>query len=528
MSAHDADLIVVGSGHNGLVCAAYAARAGYQVLVLERREDVGGAVCTRDMFGGYKIDVGGSLHCLIHATPIYTDLALNRYGLEYIELDPILSVPCLDGNQFYLYRDLEQSCQSIATLCEEDAERYYRYVKKWQPLNNAVFELFLQRPTLSNIFKKIVLPAHGFRMKERMLVIKDILKSYGDTITETLTDPRIRAAMTWWAAQSGPPPTAPASAELFAWQSMLHTIGAFRPKGGSGMLSVALRRYIEAHGGTVLTEHAVEKIIVKNNRACGVQVASNRSLSARAIVANAHVQIVFNTLLQEWTPPSLRAIINTLSIGNGFGMVVRCATDTLPVYRTSPQENSRITKGIQLLCPSVEYLTDAYADYMRGIPSQNPAALAMTFSAIDPTLAPTGKHILFVWGQYYPYRLRAHASWKRIETQEAEKLLGVVEQFAPGTREQISNYYCQSPERIAELHAMPHANVMHIDMSIDNMFCFRPHPLLSRYKTPLPGLFLASAGMHPGGGIYGAAGYNCSAVVLRYLSKSNLRTRCQN
>jgi phytoene dehydrogenase-like protein len=193
--------------------------------------------------------------------------------------------------------------------------------------------------------------------------------------------------------------------------------------------------------------------------------------------------------------------------------------DALPRYDVSDASNDEIVKGMQLLCPSTDYLNRAYGDYLGGVPSRDPAAIGMTFSAIDPTLAPEGKHTLFIWGQWYPYRLAGNGSWNEIEQREVEKLLGVVERFAPGTREQVRDIYVQTPPGIEEKHNMPNANVMHVEMSIDQMFMFRPLPELAGYKTPLKNLYIANAGMHPGGGIFGAAGYNCADVVRRSLRR---------
>jgi len=355
------------------------------------------------------------------------------------------------------------------------------------------------------------------RARERMGLLASLRQSYGDIIRHTFKNNHIQGALAWWAAQSGPPPHEKSSAEFFGWQSMLHEIGAYRPRGGSGMLTQALARCIRDHGGIIMPSTEVAKIIVRESRVQGVETARGNSIYAPAIVASAHIKIVFEELLREWTPPRVQKRIAGLNIGNGFGMVLRCATDRLPRYHRDSAINNRLTTAIQLLCPSLHYLEESYNDFANGIPSKNPAVLAMTFSSVDCTLAPKGKHLLFIWGQYYPYRLRSPLCWKDIAQQEADKLIDVVERAAPGTRDSIRDCYIQSPPEISQLHSMPCANIMHIEMTMKSMLTRRPHRTLRNYHTPLRGLFLANAGMHPGGGISGAAGYNCHIDLLRFL-----------
>lgn len=513
------DIVIIGSGHNGLVAGAYLAKWGYKVTVLERRSTIGGAVCTEEMFGGFQMDVGGSAHFMIHHTPIVEDLELARYGLEYIPLDPFMSAPFDDGSSISFYQDLDETCRSIARISEHDAEAYYEFIRTWQPLNEAIFELFLKPPTMRNFGSTIILRKFSDRGLPRIDMLRSLFKSYGRLINETFEDERTRAALAWWGAQSGPPPIDAASAEFIGWHSVIHKKGPARPRGGSGMLTRALAAYITDHGGAVLPDNEVAEILVENDRAVGARTVHGEVFTAKRVISNAHIWVTFLNLLDHWISADLRSRIRRIHVGNGFGMVVRAAMERLPEYRLTDASNDEILRGLQLLSPTTQYLNDAYADYVRGEPSRDPAVVAMTFSAIDPTLAPEGKHTLFLWGQYYPYRLREGLNWTEIERREAEKLFRVIDQFAPGTSDALIDMYIQSPPAISEKHNMPNANVMHVEMLIDQMFMFRPLPELSKYAMPLKGLFMANAGMHPGGGIFGAPGYNCAHEVRRSLRK---------
>jgi phytoene dehydrogenase-like protein len=279
-----------------------------------------------------------------------------------------------------------------------------------------------------------------------------------------------------------------------------------------------MARCFEHHGGELRLNAAVEKIELENNTVKSILLENSEQLRAKRIVSNAHVHTLFLKLIgAENLPNGLAERIKNIRIGNGFGMIVRCAVSELPDYLSAPNggKPSDCHHGLQLLCPSMEYLERSYADYLNGIPSKNPGALAMTFSSVDPTLAPAGKHTLFVWGQYYPYELANGEKWENIQEREADKLIDVVNSYAPNVKKSIIDRFVQSPLDLEQRIGLLRGNVMHVEMDFDQMFLFRPLPEMSQYKTPIKNLYLTGASTHPGGGVFAASGYNTAKVVLR-------------
>lgn len=515
----DFDAILIGAGHNALVCGGYLAKAGYRVLVLERRGIVGGAVVTEEIVPGYRFDLGGSAHILINHTPIVEDLQLARFGLEYLELDPLFFAPFPDGTSITVWRDVERTCESIARVCPADADAYRGFMQQWTPVAEAMVRSFQHPPTVANLARHLVL---GSGLRGRPQGITDMVRSYGEVIRRSFQSEQVRALVAWMAAQSGPPPGEPFTAPFALWHPMYHVSGIRRPRGGSGMLTQALARMIEAHGGQIQTGTPVRRILTERGRAVGVESDGGQRWTARAVVSGAHVLTTMSLLSETALAPRARQLLERVRVGNGFGMVLRCAMDELPDYLAQPTPASGRGPqhhGLQFICPSLDYLNAAYADYLKGSPSEQPALIAMTFSAVDPTLAPPGKHVMFLWGQYYPYELSGGRSWDAMAERTADRMLQTLALYAPNVKHAVTDRLIETPLYLERELGLPRGNVMHLEMSVDQMFLMRPALTMSNYRGPVKGLYLTGASTHPGGGIMGAAGRNAARVVARDLGR---------
>ncbi len=520
------DAIIIGSGHNGLTTGCYLAKNGYKVLALERRDTIGGAVCTETMFQseenphGFRMDVGSSVHVMIHQTGIIEELELEKYGLEYIDMDPIMSYPVPTGKGvIHFWKDVDRTLESISKVAPEDVANYKEFIKFWGKINKGVLKTFMSSPTGGNIVstmaKQQMREGSMFDKGDHMAGLQKILSSYGKVVNDAFESPYMRAAILWFAAQSGPLPDHSATGDFAGWQSMLHESGAKHPRGGSGMLTQAMKNLIVAHGGEVKADSPVSSILIENGEAIGVQTESGDEYRAPIIISNAHVQTTMLKLVgKEHLEDSMITKVKNIHVGNGFGMVIRCAVEELPEYTAAPGD-PHIHNGIQLLAPSVQYMNNAIGDYMQKRPPEKPAVLAMTFSAIDPDVAKDGKHTMFVWAQWHPYELANGVKWDDIREREAQKIYDVVVDYAPNMKDKLIDWYIQSPLDIERKHGLLRGNVMHVEMSFDQMFMFRPIPEMSNYETPIKNLYLSSASCHPGGGVFGAAGYNAAQVILK-------------
>jgi phytoene desaturase len=514
----DYDVIVVGAGHNALVCAGYLAKAGYHVGVVERRDKVGGAVVTEEHVPGYRFDLGGSAHMLIHHTPVVDDLKLKDYGLEYIKVDPIFFAPFPDGTSISVYQDVDKTCQSIAQISPEDAIAYRKFIDYWWTFAEGMVDSFLNPPTPWNLVRYMAIES-GLWVNP-LVRMNDVRKGHGQIVREWFKSEKVRAMIAWMAAQSGPPPGESFSAPLALWFPMYHVAGMRRPKGGSGMLTQALGKMLEDHGGAIHLNAPVKEILVENGRARGIETEDGTRLFARqAVVSGAHIRVTMR-LLGDSAPEWSRKRVEAVRTGNGMGMIVRYAMNELPNYTARPTPDGGPGEhhgAIQFICPTVKTLEDAYDDFLRGEVSRRPALAVMTVSAVDPTLAPPGKHVMFLWGQYHPYELASGENWDEIGKREGDRMLHILAEYAPNVADAVVGELVETPLYLERTLGLVKGNIMHLEMSSDQMFFLRPALQMGTYRGPVAGLYLTGASTHPGGGIMGAAGRNAAHVVRQDL-----------
>jgi phytoene dehydrogenase-like protein len=514
-------VVVVGSGHNGLVAACYLARAGLSVEVVESDDVLGGAVSTVERWPGVRVDRGSSAHVIVRQSGIVEDLDLPAHGLRYIDCDPWGFAPAPspndpgpDGQPLVFSVDLDATCASIAAACgPEDAAAYRRFVEVWAPRSRAVAASFGRRPNAAGLIRSfwpMGAPSGDRPRTSGGDLAVDFLGSGDALLDRWFASERLKAALAWFGAQSGPPMSEPGTAAMVAWATLLHDVPPGHPVGGSGGLTSALRRRLESDGGRVVLGDGAARLLVEDGRVTGVETVSGRRLTAPAVVAACHV-LVTRSLAGEHAPPALADAAPPL--GNGFGLVVRALTDALPAYPGVPAERS--LQGLQLLCTDRADLAAAHGDWAAGRLPRFPVPLAMCFSATDGTLAPPGQHVVTVWGQWYPYALADGADWAALAEVEAGRLIDAVDRYAPGFAKSIQRLYVQTPLELERELSLPRGNVMHVEMGLASMFAFRPTPALSGYTVPgLPGLYLAGASTHPGGGVSGNSGRTAARVLL--------------
>ena len=517
------DVVVVGSGHNALVAACYLAREGLDVEVVERDTVLGGATSTVERWPGYAVDRGSSAHIMIRHTGIVEDLDLASCGLRYLDMDPWGFAPFGPPDEqvaLTFHVDLERTCASIEAVCGgRDADAYRAFARAWGARNQAIFTAFQDVPTFARVGRHLASAGRvakrggrtGLEMSREFLLPGDHL------LDEHFGDERLKTALSWLGAQSGPPSHEVGTGDLVGWNPLMHLVPPGRAVGGSGSLTTALAERLRRLGGSLrLGDGAAAITRGPGGAVDAVVTTGGERIATRAVLAGCHVLTTFELL---GDPALLDRVRTRVRIGNGLGMVVRLGTTDLPRYpaatpAAAPGAGSSPYGALQLLAPSRTALRRAHGEFVAGLPPADPAVLLMSFSAIDPSIAPPGRHNITAWAQWHPYALSNGENWDATAEREGEKIIAQVEKAAPGFTDTIEHVHVQTPLDLERELGLLRANVMHVEMGLDAMFMYRPLPELAGYRGGVDGLYLTGASTHPGGGVFGASGRSAARVLL--------------
>jgi len=533
------DAIVVGAGHNGLVTAAYLARAGWRVLVLERRSLVGGACVTEEVFPGYRVSTAAYLVSLLQE-PVVRDLELRRFGYEVLPKDPAYFAPYLDGRHLFMYADQRRTCEELARFSRKDAERYPAYEQFIERIANFVEPMLLEAPP--NLPPRrpadfAALSRLGLRLlRQKPTDVGDLARMFTASAREVLdswfeADELKLALATDGVIGTNGGPSSPGTAYVLL-HHVMGGVGGVRGlwgfvRGGMGALSEALRRASQAAGAELRTEAGVTRIAVQDGQVVGVVLADGTDYRARTIISNADPKRTFLGLVgRACLPPEFAAQIDAYRC-EGSSFKINLALGELPNYSALPGTClGPQHRGTTHICASLDSLEHAWDDAKYGAPSREPLLEITIPTAYDQSLAPPGKHIMSIFAQYTPYRL-SHGVWD--DTARAafvERAIGLLEQYAPNIRGAIEHVHALSPLDLEREYGLTGGNIFHGDLRLDQLFAFRPVAGWARYATPIRGLFLCGSGTHPGGGVTGAPGHNAARLLLsRYAAGRPLRRR---
>jgi len=513
------DVIVAGAGHNSLLTAAYAARAGFKVLVLEGADRIGGdTACEELTLPGFIHDPCSTAHNLIQSNPLMRDneLQLDRYGLRYLYPDPVFTMPFRDGRSITMWRDLDRTCAELARFSSRDADAYRRLLKDWQSMAPVVND---ERENAPRPPDEVIARTRASAVGEAMLAIRQ--SSALEVIEERFDEEHVRAFFAWIAFMTLHPLDEPDSGLMaFSLVAGRQRFSWILPEGGSDRLPKALARIVEEHGGTILTSAPVSRIVVEGGRATGVVTADGASYSARkAVVSTIHLTQLPGIVGEENLAAAYRAGIARWKPSVSM-FASHYALSEAPRFNAEGGAMESVTMGGLDSLSSLRRMLAAYR--LGRVDLEQPVLLAITPTVIDPSRAPAGKHT-FKLISFLPYELmEGPAHWDAIKEQVADRLF---EALAPMTANLstriVLGRHVASPLDMERRNPANWRGSCHGGASTaDQSGYLRPVEGWSSYRTPVEALYQTGACTHPGGSVSGLPGRNCATVLLNDLGSS--------
>jgi phytoene dehydrogenase-like protein len=503
-----ADIVVAGAGHNSLVTAAYLAKAGFEVLVVEARRVVGGNTATEELtLPGFLHDSCSTAHNLIQASPAIRELGLEEYGLEYLQPDPVVHIPFPDGTWLTQWRDLDRTCEEFAKFSRRDAEAYRRLIEDYD-VAKVTFGAYRNNPVGGA-------PPPGEALDGRWR--RRLAMSAWDVVRTEFEDWHTRAFMLWMSVMTVQPADRPGTGPLaysltYGRQQHSWTL----PRGGSAALPLALARLIEERGGSFVTGKRVVGLVLEEGRCAGVETEEgDRYLARRAVVSTIHPKHLVEMAPSEAWTDEFRFGVETWRAGIAL-FPIHLATTEAPAFAVDGGTLAPVASGI---APSVDRLLRMGPDAERGLlADDDPVLLVVCATVADPSRAPGGRHVLRVIG-FQPYDLAngGPARWDEVKEEVADRNLAQLRRFAPNvTDETILARVVKSPVDLERMNAHNWHGTCHGgDLAPAQSGALRFQP-----RTPIPGLYQTGATTHPGGSVSAAPGRNTAAVLLADLGTS--------
>jgi beta-carotene ketolase (CrtO type) len=533
------DVIIIGAGHNGLICAAYLLQAGYRVLVLEQRAVPGGAATTEeampDAAPGFKFNLCAIDHEFIHLSPVLEELKLDQYGLEYLYCDPVAFCPQPNGQYFLGRRSVQATCEEIAKFSPRDAEKYGEFIDFWQSIISAMTPVFNSPP------KSLLDMALNYNIRElkdlfavlgstnkALDFLRTMLSSAEDLLHEWFDSEVVKAPLSRLASELGTTPSQKNLAIGAMMMALRHNPGVARPRGGTGALIEALLRCIHDLGGTVLTDQAVTKILIDDGKAEGVRVANGTEYRAEhAVISSIDAKRLFLHLVDpadtNGADTELRSRLDRRIANNNESLLkIDCALSE-PLRFPHHDHRDEYLIGSVLIADSMKQVEIAHHDPSIGrIPDADPSMYVVMPTMLDPSMAPEGKHTL--WIEFFaPYQVEGaegtglHGTgWTdELKHKVADRVIDKLADYSPNLKQAMIARRVESPAELGARLNVLRGNYYHVDMTLEQMVFLRPLPEIANYRTPIDNLMLTGAGTHPGGSISGMPGRNCARLFLQ-------------
>jgi phytoene dehydrogenase-like protein len=518
------DALIIGGGPNGLVTAAYLAKARKKVLLLERRPILGGLAATEEIYPGFKFATGAHLAASL-APEIVRELSLRQHGLEVLPLNPLLFAPSPGQNALVIASDPAKAAGEIGRLSKKDAAAYVRFcalAKNLSSFLRALYGVAFPDHGAGASFNsaelvKIAWKFHRLGEKQMYEFLRILPMSISDLLDEWFDTDLLKAAI----AATGllgsfVGPRQQGTALVFLHHQLGASNGALRTagfvRGGIGKLSEALASAARQYGAAIRTDAEVARIITRNGAASGVVLADGAEIGARRVISSTDVKTTFLKLTEPtYLDPHFLLQVRNIR-ARGTVAKVNLALDTLPHF-TGAQSGKELG-GVIHIGPSLDYLERASDAAKYGRFSKEPFLEITLPSVCDPALAPAGKHVMSAWMQYAPYDLR-ETNWHEQREALGDTVIDLIERYAPGVKNSILHRQVLTPLDIEQIFGASGGHMYHAEMALDQLLLMRPLPGWARYATPIDNLYLCGSGTHPGGGVTGLAGYYAAREILK-------------